>query len=80
MVSEKLRLSPRQVEVALLCLDELCEDDIAARLQISVHTVHHHFKKIYEKLGVTSRIGMTVSIVSVIMRNAHSTALGMDEP
>ncbi|HSJ09059.1 MAG TPA: helix-turn-helix transcriptional regulator [Longimicrobiales bacterium] len=48
-------LSRREAEVLRLVADGLSERDIAARLFISVHTVHRHLSNIRTKLGVPSR-------------------------
>jgi DNA-binding CsgD family transcriptional regulator len=48
-------LSPREREVARLVTDGLSNEDIAAALFISAHTVHDHLKAIFGKTGVTSR-------------------------
>lgn len=48
-------LSPRESEIVLLMEEGLISKEIAARLEISEGTVKGHRKRIYEKLGVSSR-------------------------
>ena len=51
-------LSARETEVAGLILDELTSTQIAERLFISFNTVETHRKRIYQKLGVTTSLGL----------------------
>jgi pimeloyl-ACP methyl ester carboxylesterase/DNA-binding CsgD family transcriptional regulator len=48
-------LSPREVEVLRLVAAGLTDDDIAARLVVSPHTVHRHVANVRTKLGQPSR-------------------------
>ena len=48
-------LSTREVEVLALIAKGLTNQEIAARLYLSLHTVKAHARTIYAKLGVTSR-------------------------
>lgn len=48
-------LTPAQRNVHTLLLDGLLEKQVAARLGISVNTVHDRVKEIYKRLGVSSR-------------------------
>jgi DNA-binding CsgD family transcriptional regulator len=48
-------LTPREQEVLELLADSLTDDQIAARLVLSVRTVHHHVSAVLAKLGVPSR-------------------------
>ncbi|NTV63391.1 MAG: LuxR family transcriptional regulator, partial [Oscillochloris sp.] len=48
-------LSERECEVLALIAEGLTNQDVAARLYISLHTVKVHARNIYAKLGVTSR-------------------------
>jgi LuxR family maltose regulon positive regulatory protein len=49
-------LSEREVEVLRLVAGGLSNDDIGRELVVSTNTIKTHLKRIYEKLGVTSRI------------------------
>jgi DNA-binding NarL/FixJ family response regulator len=48
-------LSPREVEVLDLIAIGLTNSDIAARLDVTVHTVKFRLASIYRKLGVANR-------------------------
>lgn len=51
-------LTERETQVASLILDELSSMQIAERLFISFNTVETHRKRIYQKLGVTTSLGL----------------------
>lgn len=61
-IARALRLSEREVEVALLALEDLGEVQIAERLGVSPRTVHTHFDRLYRKLDVHSRPAMLVKL------------------
>lgn len=50
-------LSTREIEVLQFVVEGLLKKEIAARLQLSVHTVDAYLRRIYEKLHVNSRSG-----------------------
>jgi len=54
------KLTARELEVvrALLRHDGAGSRDLAARLQVSEHTLRNHFTSIYRKLGVPNRTGL----------------------
>jgi DNA-binding CsgD family transcriptional regulator len=52
-------LTPRESEVAALVVDGLADREIAERLYLSHHTVSQYVKRIYRKLDVDSRVGLT---------------------
>jgi DNA-binding CsgD family transcriptional regulator len=52
-------LTPREGEVAALVVDGLADREIAERLHLSRHTVSQYVKRIYRKLDVDSRVGLT---------------------
>lgn len=53
------RLTPRELQVASLVIDELTDAEIGRTLHVSPHTVRQHLKNIYRKLEVRSRVGLT---------------------
>lgn len=48
-------LSEREREVLRLIAEGLSNQELAARLHLSPHTIKVHTRNIYRKLGVTSR-------------------------
>lgn len=52
---EKLKLSPREKEVAALLLNGQGAKQIAGELEISVHTANFHIKNLYRKLNINTR-------------------------
>jgi DNA-binding NarL/FixJ family response regulator len=50
-------LSPREKEILTYLVEGLLKKEIAARLDISFHTIDHHLRNIYAKLQVQSRSG-----------------------
>jgi DNA-binding CsgD family transcriptional regulator len=48
-------LTPREQEVLVLVAEGLTDEQIAARLVLSVRTVHHHVSSLLAKLAVTTR-------------------------
>lgn len=57
-----LKLSQREIEVVRCILEDIPEHRIADRLGISRHTVHTYTERLYRKLGVSSRVELTVRV------------------
>jgi len=60
--AEPVRLSPRELEVARMIAKGYPNKIIASVLDISVWTVSTHLRRIFAKLGVSSRAAMVTSI------------------
>jgi two-component system nitrate/nitrite response regulator NarL len=61
--SGKDLLAKREQEVAKLVAEGLNNRDIAQRLGLSEHTVSNYLFRIYEKLGISSRVELVLYIV-----------------
>lgn len=51
----KVFLSPREQEILSLIVEGLTAKEIAASLDVSVHTTDTHTRNLFKKLGVHSR-------------------------
>jgi DNA-binding CsgD family transcriptional regulator len=54
-VVESMAVSPRQREIMLLLATGLSDKEIAARLQVSPHTVRTHLQRLYAQHGLRNR-------------------------
>jgi DNA-binding CsgD family transcriptional regulator len=72
MIESRFELSPRELEIVQSIFDDHTEQRIARRLQISRHTVHTYFERVFRKLGVRSRTQLVVRVVHENRREAQS--------
>ncbi len=57
-------LSPREEEIASLAARGLSNRDIAKLLELSEYTVKNYMVRVFEKLGVSTRVGLTLHALS----------------
>ena len=62
-------LSPREQEVACLVAEGMSNRDIANQLKLREHTVRNYLFHIFEKLGLSSRVELTLYALSQPTRN-----------
>ena len=57
-------LTSREAEVASLVADGLRNREISERLNLSAHTVKNYLYRVYEKLGISSRVELTTRVLA----------------
>jgi DNA-binding CsgD family transcriptional regulator len=67
------QLSARETEIAQLVAEGLSNPEIAERLFISQRTVTTHLQRIYQRLGVGSRTGLTRYVVEQLSPTLRNT-------
>jgi DNA-binding CsgD family transcriptional regulator len=72
-ISESLELTRRECEVVLAVLDDQSDSDIAQELGISANTVHSHIRRVYGKLGVSSRTQLVARVLAEYKRLVSKT-------
>src|SRR5689334_618333 len=68
-------LTPRQEQIALLVAAGSTNVEVATRLAISAHTVKHHLRGVFDRLGVASRRELRTALAychDATSRFAHS--------
>ncbi len=63
-ISDSLGLTNRESEVVQGVLEDMSQAEIAQQLGISPHTVHAHLERVYNKVGVRSRVQLLVRVFS----------------
>jgi DNA-binding CsgD family transcriptional regulator len=72
-IASSLRISDRELQIIQEIFDDRKESAIADDLTISVHTVHTHLERLYRKLGVSTRVGLVVHILSEYLSSLPPT-------
>jgi DNA-binding CsgD family transcriptional regulator len=62
-IARSLGLSPRELQIVRLILDDHTEFAIAVDLGISPHTVHTHIDRVHRKLAVVDRVTLVLRVV-----------------
>jgi DNA-binding NarL/FixJ family response regulator len=57
-------LTPRQEQIVRMVVEGLPNSEISTTLRVSAHTVRNHLYRIYEKLGVSSRVELILYALS----------------
>ena len=57
-------LTSRESEVASLVADGLTNREISERMNLSAHTVKNYLYRVYEKLGISSRVELTAHVLA----------------
>jgi len=68
-----LRLSPREKQIVMALFDDEKDLAIGARLGLSHHTVHTYVRRLYRKLGVSSRSSALVRVFDEHLRLQRRT-------
>jgi DNA-binding NarL/FixJ family response regulator len=75
MLAEITALSKREEEIARLVASGLSNGEVAQRLSLSRHTVKNYLFRVYEKLGISTRI----ELVFYILSHYHSPELRQNQ-
>jgi DNA-binding NarL/FixJ family response regulator len=63
-VESRDELTPQEMQIAGLARDGLSNPEIGARLFLSPRTVEWHLRKVFAKLGISSRTGLRSALPS----------------
>jgi DNA-binding CsgD family transcriptional regulator len=64
-------LTAREVQISRLVADDLTNREIGVRLGLSHHTIDNHLRRIFGKIGVSSRTGLAMWWVRSGMSAEH---------
>lgn len=68
-----LGLSAKELRIAQSIFDNQHESMIAEEMEISPHTVHTHFERLYRKLHVGSRVELVILITGAYLQACQET-------
>jgi hypothetical protein len=71
-IARRLRLLPEDLYLIKAVLDEWKDKKIARRLNISDGAVHAHFRRLYARLRVSSRVGLVRAVLAEVVANPPS--------
>lgn len=67
-IARSLALSARELEITRGVFDNFTEGAIAGNLGISEHTIHTHLRRLFAKLGVTTRTELVICVTQELVR------------
>lgn len=62
--TNRLKLSPREADVAALILNGLAVPSIAQQLRIQPETVRTYVKRLYHKSGARNKLGLVRQVIA----------------
>ncbi|MGA2229887.1 MAG: helix-turn-helix transcriptional regulator [Tepidisphaeraceae bacterium] len=66
-LAEKLKLSPREIQIVRAVFEDQKELVIARRLGMSPHTVHTHMDRLHSKLSVRGRSQLIIKVLTTFL-------------
>ena len=76
-ISRSLNLSKREQQLLRGVFDDATDSSIATTLGISRHTVHTHFERLHQKLGVPNRSKLILRVVDEFLTLTASPGSGL---
>jgi len=73
---KKLNLTPRELQIASAIVDGATNREIAQKLSLSEDTVKHHLSRIFDKLGVSTRLELAMFVMHHGFVDRHGTGEG----